>query len=333
MILRSAGRAWGRNGVAQTRLVRLEQHLDAAQSGAKSVAGTLNGLRKKAQTGALGDIERQLEQVGQRCEEIARIAGEAAEAYRFDAASYFESGGYRDELKAAAEACGLVLVDRDGRLSAFPNHLRIDARAVAVRPNRRMERRVRCAFGWPQPGRAASLDEVAAALLRREFNQWITAAIWDDVKMVLDSRRPMLQLSLPRLDPTGAGETAPHPVVAWLRGEPASIMAPRPAGIFRAHRAAQCADDAEFLCGWLMASDHAGLVVTLDIRRPGRTSREPAGDIRSRQRRCGRVRGAGPADRRGWIGWTWRPCCASLAHRRCCRPSGQTGMDGVQSRL
>lgn len=127
----------------EARLARLEERIDEAQKGAASVASTLKSLRKNAKAGALNDIEKQLDQVRHRCEETAHIARNAADEYRFDAAAFLESGAYADELKEAAEALGLVLVEREGRFSAFPNHLKIDPRAGAVRINQRVERRIR----------------------------------------------------------------------------------------------------------------------------------------------------------------------------------------------
>lgn len=130
----------------EDRLARLEEQIDEAQKGANAVAATLKSLRKNARTGSLNDIERQLEQVRHRCEETAHVARTAADEYRFDAAAFFESGAFAGELKDAAEAGGLVLVERDGRFSAFPNHLKIDGRNAAVRINQRVERRVRPSF-------------------------------------------------------------------------------------------------------------------------------------------------------------------------------------------
>lgn len=130
-------------GSLEARLARLEGQIDEAQKGAAAVAATLKSLRKNARAGSLADIEKQLEQVRHRCEETAHVAATAADQYRFDLTAFFESGAYAGELKAAADACGLVLVERDGRFSAFPNHLKIDGRNAAVRINQRVERRVR----------------------------------------------------------------------------------------------------------------------------------------------------------------------------------------------
>ncbi len=61
-------------------------------------------------------------------------------------AEAFASGAWLDELAAAAQAAGVVLVRRDGRVTAFPVALRLDGRAQGVRIGRRLERRIRPSF-------------------------------------------------------------------------------------------------------------------------------------------------------------------------------------------
>jgi len=60
-------------------------------------------------------------------------------------AEAFASGAWLDELAAAAQAAGVVLVRRDGRVTAFPVALRLDGRAQGVRIGR-LERRIRPSF-------------------------------------------------------------------------------------------------------------------------------------------------------------------------------------------
>jgi hypothetical protein len=53
----------------------------------------------------------------------------AAAALDYDVAAAFASGAWLDELAAAAQAAGVVLVRRDGRVTAYPVALRLtDAR-------------------------------------------------------------------------------------------------------------------------------------------------------------------------------------------------------------
>jgi len=61
-------------------------------------------------------------------------------------AEAFASGAWLDELASAAKAAGVVLVRRDGRVTAYPVALRLDGRAQGVRVGRRLERRIRPSF-------------------------------------------------------------------------------------------------------------------------------------------------------------------------------------------
>jgi hypothetical protein len=49
-------------------------------------------------------------------------------------------------LAAAARAAGVVLVRRDGRVTAYPVALRLDGRAQGVRVGRKLEKRIRPSF-------------------------------------------------------------------------------------------------------------------------------------------------------------------------------------------
>ena len=70
----------------------------------------------------------------------------AAAALDYDVADAFASGAWLDELAAAARDAGVVLVRRDGRVTAYPVALRLDARAQGVRIGRKLERRIRPSF-------------------------------------------------------------------------------------------------------------------------------------------------------------------------------------------
>ena len=70
----------------------------------------------------------------------------AAAALDYDVAEAFASGAWLDELAAAAKAAGVVLVRRDGRVTAYPVALRLDGRAQGVRIGRKLERRIRPSF-------------------------------------------------------------------------------------------------------------------------------------------------------------------------------------------
>ena len=63
-----------------------------------------------------------------------------------DVGAAFCSGAFLNELAAAAAAANVTLVQRDGRISAYPVVLRLDARAQGVRIGRKLERRIRPSF-------------------------------------------------------------------------------------------------------------------------------------------------------------------------------------------
>jgi hypothetical protein len=123
----------------ETELAELDREALALR---KSVAAA----QKAAQQGSLGDIGRAIEQGQARAAAVGERLAQATRHLAFDHADYLASDAYVDELKAAAKAVGLALVDRDGRLSAFPLLLKIDAKSLAVRVNRKADRRVRPSF-------------------------------------------------------------------------------------------------------------------------------------------------------------------------------------------
>ena len=71
---------------------------------------------------------------------------QAAGALDYDVATAFASGSWLDELSAAAKQAGVVLIQRDGRVTAYPVALRLDGRAGGLRIGRKLERRIRPSF-------------------------------------------------------------------------------------------------------------------------------------------------------------------------------------------
>ena len=70
----------------------------------------------------------------------------AAAMLDYDVSDAFATGAWLDELAAAAAAAGVVLVRRDGRVTAYPVALRLDGRAQGVRVGRKLEKRIRPSF-------------------------------------------------------------------------------------------------------------------------------------------------------------------------------------------
>ncbi len=127
-------------------LAALDAHLGEAEKQAGALLKAARRLRRAAREGAVGSLVAAIaaaqEEAGRAGEPFAR----AAAALEYDVAEAFASGTWLDELAAAAEAAGVVLVRRDGRVTAYPVALRLDGRAQGVRLGRRLEKRIRPSF-------------------------------------------------------------------------------------------------------------------------------------------------------------------------------------------
>jgi hypothetical protein len=125
----------------ESALTGLEARLAEAQKPVDALAKAFRRLRQAARTGHIGDIERGLAAVVQRGEDARAATTALPDGWHFDA-RYLEEG-YLAELKAAAAEAGIRLIERDGRIYAFPLLLRIEPREAAVRVGRKLERRIR----------------------------------------------------------------------------------------------------------------------------------------------------------------------------------------------
>jgi hypothetical protein len=126
-------------------------------------------------------------------------------------------------------------------------------------------------YAWPQPGEKMAMSDLAAAvgvapnLLSHRVDQWLTADVWEDRRLVQDFRAALLSLCLSRLESEGWEATGP--VAQWLRGEkvpPASLRAADiSVRLSRTNARAMLAS----LCHFLRKAGAAGLLVVLDVRR------------------------------------------------------------------
>jgi hypothetical protein len=124
-------------------LDRLDAGLATAERHAKAVLAAVRGLRRQAATGTVAGLARRLEQLPAAAEPLAEALRAASAGFAYDAEAAFAGGDYLRELQAAAAARGLVLVARDGRITAFPLLLRLEAGTPAVRVGGRLERQLR----------------------------------------------------------------------------------------------------------------------------------------------------------------------------------------------
>ena len=120
----------------EAKLARLEQQ--AAQ-----VARAAKQLRKAAQDGALAAAPAALSGLRDSAARLAETIARDAEIPAIDIPAAFESGSFVTELSNAAAAANVTLVQRDGRLSAYPVVLRLEPRTQGVRIGQKLERRLR----------------------------------------------------------------------------------------------------------------------------------------------------------------------------------------------
>ena len=91
----------------------------------------------------MAGLPRRLEQLPASAEPLTEALRSAGASFDYDAEAAFADGSYLRELQDAAAARGLVLVEQDGRITAFPLLLKLEPTIPAVRVGRRLERQIR----------------------------------------------------------------------------------------------------------------------------------------------------------------------------------------------
>jgi hypothetical protein len=124
-------------------LGRLDAALAAAERQAKSMLAGVRALRRQAASGILAGLARRLEQLPATAEPLAEALRAAGGSFSYDAETAFADGTYLRELQQAAAAKDLVLVARDGRITAFPLLLKLEPAVPGVRVGRKLERQIR----------------------------------------------------------------------------------------------------------------------------------------------------------------------------------------------
>ena len=127
-------------------LSALDTHLGEAEKRASALLKATRRLRRAAREGNVASLPTAIAAAEDEAARIGKPLADAAVALGYDVAEAFASGAWLDELAAAAETAGVVLVRRDGRVTAYPVALRLDGRAQGVRVGRRLERRIRPSF-------------------------------------------------------------------------------------------------------------------------------------------------------------------------------------------
>jgi hypothetical protein len=124
-------------------LDRLDTALAAAERQAMAVLAGIKGLRRQAATGTVAGLAKKLEQLPAAAAPLAEVLRAAGENFDYDAEAAFSDGAYLAALRAEAATKGLVMVERDGRITAFPLLLKLEPGIPAVRIGKKLERQLR----------------------------------------------------------------------------------------------------------------------------------------------------------------------------------------------
>ena len=127
-------------------LAAVDAYLTDAEKQAAALLKAARRLRRAAEEGTLASLPGAIAAAQADATRIGEPFAYAAGALDYDVAEAFASGAWLDELAAAAKAEGVVLVRRDGRVTAYPVALRLDGRAQGVRFGRKLEKRIRPSF-------------------------------------------------------------------------------------------------------------------------------------------------------------------------------------------
>ena len=127
-------------------LAALDVHLAEAEKQVASLLKAVRRLRRAAREGAIASLPAAIAGGQADADRTGEPLARAAATLDYDVAEAFASGAWLDELAAAAKDAGVVLVRRDGRVTAYPVALRLDGRAQGVRIGRKLERRIRPSF-------------------------------------------------------------------------------------------------------------------------------------------------------------------------------------------
>src|SRR3984957_4391909 len=120
----------------ETSLARLEQQAAQVLRAAKQ-------LRKAAHDGALAGVGAAQGALREGAGRLTETIERDTAMPEIDIPAAFENGSFLTELAAAATQAGVTLVQRDGRVTAYPVVLRLEARNLGVRIGRKLERRLR----------------------------------------------------------------------------------------------------------------------------------------------------------------------------------------------
>ena len=135
-----------RSDTLEARLAGVDEQLVAAEKQVSALLKAVRRLRRAAREGAVASLPSGLAAAQADLARTGEPLARATEAASYDVVEAFSSGAWLTELAAAAKSAGVVLVRRDGRVTAYPVAIRLDGRAHGVRLGRKLERRIRPSF-------------------------------------------------------------------------------------------------------------------------------------------------------------------------------------------
>ena len=97
-----------------------EEQVDDLVKSATKYLAALKSWKKACETGHLGNRQKAATQAIELAPALAEPAADAAEAWQFDVRAYLDDGGWREELKAAAEKQGLRAIEEGENLVSSP---------------------------------------------------------------------------------------------------------------------------------------------------------------------------------------------------------------------
>lgn len=130
----------------EDRLAAWDERLAGLERQAAQVLRSARKLRRAAREGAVASFPSGIAELQDNAAKLQDTIGQAGTAPPIDLSTAFADGRFLDELSRAAAAASVTLVQREGRITAYPVVLRLDARNQGVRIGRRLERRIRPSF-------------------------------------------------------------------------------------------------------------------------------------------------------------------------------------------
>jgi hypothetical protein len=127
----------------EAALEAVEGNVGAALRLSDGVHRELRKARVAAGTGQLRELRRALDAAATLARDLAERASQARADHTIDERALLADGSYAQELRRAADDAGLVMVEDEGQLLAYPSILRILPGDLAVQIDRKRERRLR----------------------------------------------------------------------------------------------------------------------------------------------------------------------------------------------